>query len=93
MSSAVHKFFCEHCEETLFGETADQLAGALNRHNDLHHPMSFCGWLAITIVRSSFYAAPSEPPPYLVPYTGSAKTLDLTEDDRAFLQRGCIKWD
>lgn len=93
MPSAVHKFFCDHCDETLFAETAGLLASALNQHNEKKHPMFFCKWMPDTIIASAFYSEPSEPPSYLVPYTGNAKGFEITEKDRAFLKRGCIRWE
>lgn len=93
MAQEVHKFFCVHCEQTLFGETAGLLASALNRHNMENHPMSFSNWVGTTITVSAYYAAPTVPPAYLVPYTGSAaKVSDITEEDRKFLLRARVRW-
>jgi hypothetical protein len=96
---AVHRYYCEHCKRAIFGGDTGELAIAVNDHNKKLHPMEFAGWVARTILRSTHYAGPSEPPPYIVPYTqpetaewGGAKAPDITEKDKKMLAHGLVKW-
>jgi hypothetical protein len=97
---AVHRYYCDHCKKAVFGGDTGELALAVNAHNDKMHPMEFSGWVSRTIIKSTRYAGPSEPPSYLVPYLqpetaapGSVKTAGLTAEDRDWLAMNRVRWE
>jgi hypothetical protein len=97
---AVHRYYCEHCQQAVFGGGPVDLANAVNRHNEIKHPMEFAGWKPDTIVISTHYSGPAEPPSYLVPYMqkenllpGSVKTAKITDGDRDWLAKNKVRWE
>lgn len=100
----VHKYYCLDCCIYLFGASAARLAIVLNGHNKDHHPTYSDMWTGINIVRSMHYnvtggdnLVPAVRPAYSTPFAmaewGNARhEPDITDDDRAMLAKGHVKW-
>lgn len=95
----VHRYYCNHCKDALYGKTAGQLAVNLNIHNNKMHPLDCCRWTSIDIVTSACYSGPSSAPAYLQKYVhpttpewGDAPAPIITERDKILLSKGGVKW-
>jgi hypothetical protein len=94
----MHKFHCVVCHRNEFGNTAAELARAVNTHMQMLHPMDSANWNADSVTRSRQYSGPATPaepgalPQYLVSHGTSPNSPHLTEDDRQFLAKARVKW-
>jgi hypothetical protein len=94
MADSAHKFYCFRCDRYLFGDSLTSLATGVNGHNTSTHPADFASWTAEGITHSTNYSGSGPLPAYIVPYgTTSKKILTITDEDRAMLAAGHVKWD
>jgi hypothetical protein len=99
MAGVVHRFYCNRCDQFMYGEDPRELATAVNYHATTRHPADFANWDSQTILASANYAAPPSRtlPQYTIPHgTTSRKHAalpELTDEDRAMLAEGYVRWD
>lgn len=128
MHDGIHKYICTLCKRNIYGNSTQELATALNRHNEGSHPLDCTNWTAAGITYSVYYSGPDDdgdvmdnPEPtsatepakgagasavtsgplekYTRPYGGTskdqwggAKAPNITEDDKAMLLAGGVRW-
>lgn len=102
MAEFIHKYYCEHCRQYIFGDTAAMLAMGVNLHNSAMHPADFSTWTAGGIVLSTRYSGPgfAALPQYTKPFGttsrsegGDTKLPQITKADRELLAKGHVRWD
>jgi hypothetical protein len=88
----MHRFHCPHCLDHLAAESLNDLAFAINRHNQQAHPTDPFYWTSDTVERSANYYSPDSvqgiEPRHLAKYQPSG----LTDEDRAFLKENLVAW-
>ena len=95
MADLIHKYYCTRCDRFVYGETLAVLANAVNYHATAFHPSDFSNWTAENIVSSTQYTGIAGPlPQYLAVHGTTSKRIPpITDEDRAMLAEGHVKWD
>ena len=99
MSGVVHRFYCNRCDRFMYGENLAELAKATNYHAISFHPADFSSWTPDGITLSVNYGAPPSQalPRYTQPFGTTSRrgtvALNITDEDRAMLAAGRVKWD
>ena len=91
MASPNHRYYCTHCRIFLHGESLRTLAGRVNTHNTVHHPMDCATWSESGIIFSAHYDEPGAPKSS-VSLVKSSTTMGLTPGDEKFLAEMRVKW-
>ena len=103
MDELVHKYYCAYCKRSLFGDNPSSLAIGVNNHTALFHPALFSNWSAAGIVLSAQYSRPVgdlnqtvlQIPQHMASSFrewGDASEPAITDEDRALLAAGLVKW-
>lgn len=103
MGDGMYKYYCAYCKRNLFGDRPSSLAIGVNNHNTLFHPAFFSNWSAAGIVMSAQYSRPvgdlnqtvlQIPQHTASSFQGSGDASEpvITDEDRALLAAGLVKW-
>jgi len=93
MAASNHRYYCTHCGIFLHGETLLGLAGRVNTHNTVHHPMDCASWTENGITLSANYDdVATSKPSHPAPLVKSSTIFRLTPDDEKFLAEASVKW-
>lgn len=91
MASLNHRYYCTHCRIFLHGESLLDLAGHVNTHNTVHHPMDCASWTEKGITLSAHYDEVGKAQ-VTASLVKSSTILGLTPDDEKFLAEARVKW-